>query len=273
VKLIDKKFMYNNQVHPFHLVDPSPWPLVAAIGAFGITSSFIFIFHGIDNGSFLLKLALLLTIFVMFVWWRDIIREATFEGQHTHAVEVNMRLGMILFIVSEVMFFFAFFWAFFYSSINPTIEIGSIWPPKGIEVPNPFSIPLLNTVILISSGATVTVCHKSIVAGNRKLSIDFLCYTLGLAVFFLLLQLFEYNVANFTISDSIYGSCFYMATGFHGFHVIIGTLFLGVCLARLYLYHFTRDHHFGLEAAIWYWHFVDGVWIYLYFCVYWWGGS
>jgi cytochrome c oxidase subunit 3 len=180
---------------------------------------------------------------------------------------------MILFIVSEVMFFFAFFWAFFHSSLAPTIEIGSVWPPLGIEVLNPWDIPLLNTLILLLSGVTVTWAHHSIVAGERKQAIISLTLTVSLGIIFTIFQALEYIEANFTISDSVYGSTFYMATGFHGFHVLIGTIFLSVCLLRLFYKHFTRQHHFGFEAAAWYWHFVDVVWLFLFITIYWWGGS
>ena len=170
------------------------------------------------------------------------------------------------------MLFFAFFWAFFHSSLNPTPEIGGVWPPKGIEVLSAWEIPLLNTIILLTSGASCTWCHHAIVAGERKDAIISLIITLILAVFFTALQAFEYVNAGFTISDSVFGSTFFMATGFHGFHVIIGTTFLAVCFFRLLNYHFTQEHHFGFEAAAWYWHFVDVVWLFLFVTIYWWGG-
>jgi cytochrome c oxidase subunit 3 len=235
----------NNQVHPYHLVDPSPWPLLASVSVSTMLAGSVFYFYGIVNSVFFMRLSILLTMSIMAVWWRDVIREATFEGQHTYFVEKGMRMGMCLFILSEIMFFFAFFWAFFYSSINPAMEIGSIWPPKGIEAPHFLSIPLLNTLILILSGATITISHKRIIMGNRQVSLDFLYYTFYLGLFFLFFQYFEYSIAPFCISDSIYGSCFYMATGFHGLHVFVGATFIGVCIYRFSVYHFTRDSHFG----------------------------
>ena len=177
-----------------------------------------------------------------------------------------------MFIISEVMFFLAFFWAFFHSSFAPTVELGCIWPPAGIEVFSPWEIPLLNTVILLSSGATCTWAHDAIVAGDRRSAILALVFTLLLAFLFTGFQVYEYKHASFTMSDGIYGSCFFMATGFHGFHVQIGTIFLLICLIRLSNHHFTREHHFGFEAAAWYWHFVDVVWLFLFVAVYWWGG-
>ncbi len=214
---------------------------------------------------------LLLVTLTMIIWWRDVIREATFEGHHTSVVQTGLRYGMILFIVSEVMFFSGFFWAFFHSALAPTVEIGSIWPPEGIHPFNPWDVPLLNTIILLASGATVTWAHHAITTGLRYQAIYALVLTLLLAVIFTSLQAFEYLEASFNISDGIYGSTFYMATGFHGFHVIIGTTFLAVCLVRLINYHFTTTHHFGFEAAAWYWHFVDVVWLFLFVSIYWWG--
>ena len=260
------------QRHPYHLVDPSPWPLVGAISALVTTVGGVMYMHSYIGGSFVLPLGLFMVMYTMYVWWKDVIREGTYEGHHTKTVQVGLRYGMILFIVSEIMFFFAFFWAYFASSVAPAIEIGSIWPPAGINVLDPFEVPFLNTIILLLSGATVTWAHHAIVSGNRKETILGLIFTVILAVTFTGLQLFEYIDATFKISDGIYGSTFYMATGFHGFHVIIGTIFLSVCLYRQIKYHFTRHHHFGFEAAAWYWHFVDVVWLFLFVAIYWWGG-
>ena len=169
------------------------------------------------------------------------------------------------------MFFFAFFWAFFDSSIKPSFIIGGVWPPEGLETLNPWAIPLLNTVILLTSGVTVTWAHHSIVSGAKKSAQKGLFFTILLAIFFTALQVFEYFGAPFSISSGIYGSTFFLATGFHGFHVFIGTCFLTVCLIRSAANHFTKEHHFGFEAAAWYWHFVDVVWLFLFVTVYWWG--
>ena len=261
------------QNHPFHLVDPSPWPLITSLAALGTTTGGVMYFHGYNNGKFLLFTSLFFLIFMMFIWWRDVVRESTFEGNHTKSVEYGLRMGMVLFIVSEVMFFFAFFWAFFHSSLSPAIEIGGVWPPLGIETFSPWEVPLLNTLILLTSGATVTVCHNTLITGERTLAINSLIATILLAALFTGFQVFEYLHASFTIADSVYGSTFFMATGFHGFHVFVGTCFLAVCLFRLNANHFTREHHFGFEAAAWYWHFVDVVWLFLFVVVYWWGGS
>ena len=229
--------------------------------------------HSYNGGGFVLTFGFCLVLYVMYTWWRDIVREGSFEGQHTGAVQDGLRMGMLLFIVSEIMFFFAFFWAFFHSSLAPVAEIGGVWPPKGIEVLSAWEVPLLNTVILLTSGASCTWAHHAIVAGERAQAIIGMIITLILAVFFTALQAFEYVNAGFTISDSVFGSTFFMATGFHGFHVIVGTIFLTVCYFRLIDYHFTKQHHFGFEAAAWYWHFVDVVWLFLFVTIYWWGGA
>lgn len=260
------------QRHGFHLVDPSPWPLVGSASALLTTFGGVMYFHSFNGGFTAMSCGLSFVLCTMYVWWRDIVREATFEGHHTHVVRMGMRMGMLLFIVSEVMFFFAFFWAFFHSSLGPTVEIGAIWPPKGITPFNCWEIPFLNTVILLLSGATVTWSHHAIIGGARKQAIVGLIMTIILAIIFTGFQGFEYTSSPFKISDGVYGSTFYMATGFHGFHVFIGTCFLSVCLLRLFRHHFTRNHHFGFEAAAWYWHFVDVVWLFLFVTIYWWGG-
>ena len=258
--------------HPYHIVDPSPWPLFTSVGALGFTVGTVMFMHKYFYGSLLLFSGLLCIIYMAFFWWRDIVREGTYEGQHTSHVQVSLRMGMILFIVSEWMLFCAFFWAFFHSALAPVPEIGSVWPPLGIECIGAWGIPLLNTVILVSSGATITVAHHAIVCGDRNIAIEGLLLTIFLASIFTLFQVYEYNHSPFTMSDGVYGSTFFSLTGLHGFHVLIGTIFLTVNLFRLYFYHFTKEHHFGFEAGAWYWHFVDVVWLLLFICVYWWGG-
>ena len=195
----------------------------------------------------------------------------TYLGNHTYAVQRGINIGVGLFIVSEVFFFLTIFWAFFHSSISPSIELGTQWPPMGIEGVNPFELPLLNTIILLSSGVTITFAHHSLIQGNRKGALYGTVFTILLAIVFTGLQGLEYTVSSFTISDSVYGSCFYFGTGFHGLHVIIGTIFLVVGFWRLLAYHLTDHHHCGFESAILYWHFVDVVWLFLYISVYYWG--
>lgn len=259
------------QRHNFHLVDPSPWPLMGGLSGFVLWNGFTLYLHSFQLGKLTFLLGMFLVLLTMIVWWRDVIREATYQGHHTKAVQKGLRLGIILFIVSELMFFFAFFWAFFSSSFVPTIDLGSIWPPEQIIGFNPWDVPLLNTTLLLSSGLTATWAHQAILAELRDDAIISLLWTLLLAIIFTSLQAFEYMEAIFSIADSVYGSIFYLATGFHGIHVLIGTLFLIVCLARLIFYHFTKKHHFGFEAAAWYWHFVDVVWLFLFITIYWWG--
>lgn len=254
---------------PFHLVEPRPWPLTSAIGAFLLTTGLVAWFHG--HGTTCLYLAMIVILLSIFQWWRDVSREATFLGAHTSYVANGLRYGILLFILSEVCFFAAFFWAFFHRRLLPTPEIGCTWPPAGITPLNPFRVPLLNTSVLLASGVTVTWAHHRLIEGNRTRAIQALIITVGLGAYFTVLQAGEYIAAPFTIADRVYGSIFFVATGFHGAHVLIGSTFLLVCLIRTILYHFSDGHHFGFEAAAWYWHFVDVVWICLYLCVYWWG--
>nr|QCP68706.1 cytochrome c oxidase subunit 3 [Altica fragariae] len=255
--------------HPYHLVDISPWPILGAISAMTTMMGLIQWFHLYNNK--LLMIGLLTISLIMFQWWRDITRESTFQGLHTLLVTNGMRWGMILFITSEVLFFFSFFWGFFHSSLSPSIEIGLQWPPKGIVTFNPLEIPLLNTIILLTSGLTVTWAHHSLMENDYKQALQSLIFTVLLGIYFSILQGYEYLEAPFSIADSIYGSSFFMATGFHGLHVLIGSTFLLICLIRHFLNHFSYWHHFGFEAAAWYWHFVDVVWLFLYISIYWWG--
>nr|YP_001165390.1 cytochrome c oxidase subunit 3 [Phytophthora sojae]ABG54051.1 cytochrome c oxidase subunit 3 [Phytophthora sojae] len=263
----------NTQIHPYHLVDPSPWPFVISFGLFFLTFGGAMYFHGYIGSNLLTLTGFLMVILTMYTWFRDIVREAVYEGQHTKQVQLGLRNGMLLFIFSELLFFVSFFWAFFHSALAPTPEIGSLWPPLGIETVNAWGIPLLNTIILLSSGATITWAHHSIVFGDRKNAIFSLIITISLAFFFTLIQAYEYIESTFSISDSIYGTTFFLLTGFHGIHVIVGTIFIIVSTIRLINHHFTKQHHFGFEAAAWYWHFVDVVWLFLFVAVYWWGGN
>ena len=266
-------FAYLKTTHSYHLVDPSPWPIISAFGAFMLTIGGVLYLNKFNGGWELFITGFILILYMMYTWWRDVIREAILEDTHTTTVQKGLRLGMILFIASEVMFFFAFFWAFFHSSIAPVYNIGGVWPPKAITMINTCTVPLTNTFILLTSGATVTWAHHAIILRCKSHTITALISTLFLAVLFTTLQVFEYVNAPFCISDGVYGSCFYMATGFHGFHVFIGTLALFVSLVRVILNHYTNKHHFGFESAIWYWHFVDVVWLFLFINVYWWSSK
>jgi len=268
-----KTTITQTQRHPYHIVTQSPWPLLTGFSSLFVTFGLTMYMHKYSLGYFLFIFGIICLISCMAIWWRDVIRESTFEGKHTTYVQKGLRIGMILFIISEIMFFVAFFWGFFHSSLAPTIAIGCVWPPIGIEPISAFGLPLLNTLLLLTSGATVTWTHHSIISGNKQESVISLFLTIILALIFTVIQVFEYIQAPFTISSGIYGSTFFMSTGFHGFHVLIGTLFLSVCLYRLIKGHFTKEHHLGFEAAAWYWHFVDVVWLFLFVSVYWWGGA
>jgi len=276
--------------HDYHIIDPSPWPFLAAVGAFVITFggvAFMRYLHagslklfGIEfAGPWLFFIGLALILYVMYGWWSDTVKEAH-EGAHTRVVSLHLRYGMIMFIASEVMFFVAWFWAYFDASLFPNEAIqasrvaftGGQWPPKGIEVLDPWHLPLYNTIILLLSGTTVTWAHHALLHNDRRGLIQGLTLTVLLGVLFSSVQAYEYIHAPFDFKNSIYGATFFMATGFHGFHVLIGTIFLLVCLVRSLRGDFTPKQHFGFEAAAWYWHFVDVVWLFLFFCIYIWGG-
>ncbi len=259
----------HSKAHDYHLVDPSPWPVIGAIGAFCMAVGLVLWMY--ESPPWLFIIGAAIVAYTMFVWWRDVVREGEFEGFHTPVVQLGLRYGMVLFIVSEVMFFAAWFWAYFNASLYPTEQMGGTWPPEGIEVFNPWALPAVNTVILLSSGATVTFAHHALKHEDRKGLVMWLVATVVLGAAFTAIQAYEYSVAPFSFTGGIYGSTFFMATGFHGAHVIIGTIFLLVCLFRAMAGHFKPEHHFGFEAAAWYWHFVDVVWLFLFTCIYFWG--
>ena len=268
------KIKYNNNLvrneqQPFHLVDKSPWPLATAIGALQLVLTLVMYMH--YNILSFYQFSILAFIYPFFRWMSDIIIESTYQGHHTLKVRNGLKLGMILFIVSEIMFFFAFFFAFFNASLNPSIWIGNIWPPEDIQLIDPFGLPLVNTILLLSSGFSLTWAHSALISTKRTHVLLGLGLTIILGLIFILCQLFEYKTANFSINDGIYGSIFYISTGFHGFHVLVGTIFLIVCWFRQLQYHFLDSQHLGFELSAWYWHFVDVVWIFLWFWVYVWG--
>lgn len=257
--------------HPYHMVDRSPWPIAGALGALTTTIGLVCWFHRDNLIAALTGIITLLIITTL--WWRDVSREATFLGMHTTKVTTGLKMGFILFVVSEVMFFFRFFWAFFHRALTTTAEIGMSWPPAGINPIKPWGVPLLKTAILLSSGASLTWSHHAIRHNKGTDSWKALIITILLGIWFTALQAYEYWKAPFSIADRVYGRTFFVATGFHGLHVIIGTSFLTVCLLRMTKAHFSNNHHVGYECAIWYWHFVDVVWIFLFICIYWWGGN
>nr|QKK36450.1 cytochrome c oxidase subunit III [Trioza erytreae] len=255
--------------HQFHLVDPSPWPIIISMIILNYASFLILYFN--TNNSIPMNIFLLLILFTMFKWWNDIQRESTFQGNHTFNVTNSMKYGMIMFITSEVLFFFSFFWSFFHHSLSPNMEMGLKWPPMNIISFNPLHIPLLNTIILLSSGISVTWAHSAMMNNNFYKTKQSLMITIMLGLYFTFLQYYEYKYSPFCISDSIYGSTFFITTGFHGIHVIIGTMFLIHSFFRMQMLHFSNNHHLGMELSIWYWHFVDVVWLFLYMTIYWWG--
>ena len=277
--------MAATQNHDYHILPPDQWPIIGAFSALALTGGGVMWMHDNPYGKFVFLLGLLGVLVTMFSWWGNVIREGK-AGDHTPVVQLHLRYGMILFIASEVMFFVAWFWAFFSSALFPApLEVvegaanlvtdGSLlaqWPPKGIEVLDPFGFPLLNTFILLCSGTTVTWAHHALIHGDREgLKRGLLC-TILLGLLFTSIQAYEYAQAPFAFKGNIYGATFFMATGFHGAHVIIGTIFLIVCLIRANKGDFTPKQHFGFEAAAWYWHFVDVVWLFLFVSIYVWGG-
>ncbi len=268
--------------HDYHLVNPSPWPVVGAASAFILAIGAVNWMHG--GNWLIMALGFALVFYTMFMWWRDVIHEAH-AGDHTPVVSLHLRYGMIMFIASEVMFFVAWFWAFFDASLFSDEAIqasrvaltGGVWPPAGTKIFDPWHLPLVNTLILLTSGTTVTWAHHALLNNDRQGLKWGLIATVALGALFTSVQAYEYAHAQFAFSregeGNIYGSTFFMATGFHGFHVLVGTIFLLVCLFRAMKGHFTPQQHFGFEAAAWYWHFVDVVWLFLFSCVYVWASA
>lgn len=255
--------------HPFHLVNPSPWPIASSISAFVVAFGLVHFMHKMGAG--ILEIGVLMLLTSAFFWWRDVSIEASAKGVHTDRVRHGLRMGMVLFIVSEVMFFAAFFGAYFYVAIDPVEAIGYMWPPKGIKTLDPFHLPYFNTLLLLMSGTTITWAHHCLLLKDRKGMLQGLAFTILLGITFTCIQGIEYAHAAFGLKDGIYPSTFYLATGFHGCHVIIGTIFLSVCFVKAWRNKFTPESHVGFEAAAWYWHFVDVVWLFLFVSIYWWG--
>lgn len=254
--------------HLFHILPVSPWPIFVGFGLFFLVSSITFYMHGIWLTDYLVILSIIIIYNSFFGWGEDIIKEATFNGDHTIAVQTGLTLGFLLFILSEIMLFFGFFWAFFHTTLSPAILLGSVYPPVGLIIIPPLLFPLYNTFLLLLSGITVTWLHKAILLGSYKESIDSFFFTIILGVFFFFLQMVEYYESPFDFNSSVYGCIFFMLTGLHGFHVIAGLIYLSFSYIRLINDHFTTKHHNSLVFAIWYWHFVDIVWLFLFLTVY-----
>jgi cytochrome c oxidase subunit 3 len=253
------------------MVNPSPWPALGTVAALLLAMGGIWYMH--DGPPWILILGFAVLLYTFYGWWRDVVRESR-HGDHTAVVAHGLRIGVLLFIASEVMFFFAFFWAFFNASV-PAINAAAhtVWPPEGITPLPTWGLPFLNTLILLTSGATITIAHHAIRLGDNDKVVFWTGMTVLLAVIFLGLQAYEYHHATFGFKDGIYASTFFMATGFHGFHVFVGAAALFVCFLRARRHHFTPEKHVGFEAAAWYWHFVDVVWLFLFTAIYWWGSS
>ena len=267
--------MAHEKNHDYHILNPSIWPFMGAAGAFiMLFGAVLMISPNVENNQpWMFLIGLVMVLYVMFAWWSDVVNESH-VGDHTPVVRIGLRYGFIMFIMSEVMFFSAWFWTFFKHALYPMEQgSGGVWPPVGIETFDPWHLPLINTLILLCSGAACTWAHHALVHENNRRDLVYgLVVSIVLGVLFTILQAYEYSHAAFGFSGNIYGASFFMATGFHGAHVIIGTIFLTVCLVRALKGHFTPEKHIGFEAAAWYWHFVDVVWLFLFAAVYIWGG-
>nr|UTN43045.1 cytochrome c oxidase subunit 3 [Degeeriella rufa] len=262
--------MWKKGFHSFNMVDISPWPLLGSLSAWVLALGLVSFFWG--QGVFLSLFGVCLLSIVSIQWWRDVIREGTYCGLHTSSVCKSLYLGVIMFIASEVMFFFSFFFGFFFVSLSPDVGLYCSWPPMGIEPLSCFSVPLFNTLLLLSSGVSITWAHHAIMSGKLREGIVGLVTTIILGVVFLYVQLKEYFETMFCLMDSVFGSLFFLMTGFHGLHVLVGLLFIIVSAWRMSAFHFSLEHNVGFEVCAWYWHFVDVVWLFLFVVVYWWGG-
>ncbi|XWN31733.1 MAG: cytochrome c oxidase subunit 3 [Devosia sp.] len=277
--------------HDYHILEPSPWPIIGSVGAFIMAIGAIAMMRwnkgdvlmvgGFDIGGWgIFAVGMLIILFTMAGWWVDTVKESL-QGDHTPVVKLHLRYGMMLFIASEVMFFVAWFWAYFDAALfvgdaqefARLAETGGTWPPETIETFDPWHLPLFNTMILLLSGTTVTWAHHALLENDKEGVRWGLGLTVGLGILFSIVQIWEYTHAAFSFEGNIYGATFYMATGFHGFHVFVGTVFLAICLWRATKNHFTPERHFGFEAAAWYWHFVDVVWLFLFVAIYVWGAG
>jgi len=255
--------------HPYHIVDVSPWPILLSISMLSFAFTVV---KWLNHLNPIVFVQITLILLIAFQWWRDVIREAK-AGYHTQKVQKGILIGFLLFLISEIMLFSSFFWAFFHSSLSPNIELGIQWPPLGINAVNTWAIPLLGSSVLVASGFILTIAHHALISGNKNLSLWMTAFTVIFGALFLLLQFNEYSFGEVTIADSVYGSVFYMTTGLHALHVIVGVLFLFISYLRIFYDHFSTEHHVGFEFAIYYWHLVDVVWLLVFVIFYWWGGA
>nr|QNT17929.1 cytochrome c oxidase subunit 3 [Pedicinus badii] len=261
--------IFMNGFHPFHILSYSPAPIMTS---FSVFIQVIFLVNWFSSGKLsFLMFSTILTVLCLFMWWRDVVRESLFQGSHTLRVVKGLQMGMVLFIISEVMFFFSLFFALFFYALNPDVySLGGMFPPLGINVVGWSGVPFLNSILLLSSGASITWAHYEILSGCKDSSLKAILLTVVLGMVFLMVQVMEYKECSFTLADSVFGSLFFTMTGLHGLHVFIGVSFIVVVMIRLKMNHMSELHHFGFEAAAWYWHFVDVVWLLLYICLYWW---
>ena len=259
------------QLFPFHLVTPSPWPIAVAFGLMTLALSLAMTMHGYITGTIILWGSIILVIYAMTMWFRDVIAEGTYLGDHTIAVRKGLNYGFLLFVISEILIFAGIFWAYFHSAMSPTIELGNVWPPIGLTTIGPTELPLLNTILLLASGATITYSHHATIEGNRIYALNGLLITLWLIIIFVICQFIEYTNAPFTISDGVYGTVFFAGTGLHFIHMNMLIIMLGICYWRMKQYHFTTGHHVNFETTILYLHILDIIWLFLYIVMYWWG--
>lgn len=259
------------QLHPFHLVGPSPWPIFTSFSLLNVALTLGLTSHGYITNNYLLFLTFFTVLYSMTLWFKDIIAESTYLGEHTIAVKRGLNQGFLLFVVSEILIFISLFWAFLHSAVNPTMEIGMAWPPAGIEAISPAELPLLNTIILLASGVTITYAHHALINGNRTNTLYGFIYSTILITLFVFCQVLEYKFSSFTLTDGVYGSTFFSLTGLHGIHMVMLITMLAICTWRIYNYDFTNTSHVGAETTILYLHVLDVIWLFIYIIVYWWG--
>jgi len=262
------KFLYK---HGNHIVEPSLWPIITSFSLFGFLYVLALTSHGYIGNPIFVILNILTLFFSIILWTKDVVIESTFLGDHTLKVRKGIIMAYLLFLLTEILFFVGIFWAYIHSSMGPTVEIGSMWPPIDIISIGPLELPLFNTIILLSSGATITYSHHSLLANNYSGAVNGLLITIILAILFIICQYLEYYFSTFTISDGVYGSCFYLGTGWHGGHMIVGCISLIYCFLLMINYHYTSNHHVGYECTIYLWHVLDLVWLILYVLFYFWG--
>nr|UTT72511.1 cytochrome c oxidase subunit 3 [Fulicoffula longipila] len=262
--------MTKNGFHPFHIVDSNPWPILGSLALYSLMGSVFLLMKGCLEFFYVLT-SIMSILLVSFQWWRDVIRESTFQGNHSKSVCWGLYMGIMMFIASEVMFFFSFFFGYFFTALSSDLELGLTWPPVGIEPLSFSQVPLMNTLILLSSGVSITWSHHALINSNLNQSKVGLIFTLILSAVFMYIQFEEYFECSFSMADSVFGSLFFITTGFHGVHVFVGSVFILTSMIRMFKLHFSMKHHIGYEASAWYWHFVDVVWLFLFLSIYWWG--